>query len=128
MRNDIIQETIDKSFSGTIIFPEVLKILAKEGVESYQVDFLRNENRYYGDGGESLVMEVEHSKTKVPELFSIEIFKNVLKQAQTGQINYAEFCKETKASGCAYYTVYLKGKQVRYFGRNGEEYNEPIPF
>ncbi|HEV8051977.1 MAG TPA: DUF1398 family protein, partial [Parachlamydiaceae bacterium] len=103
MRKDIIQKIIDRNFLGTITFPEVLEILSQERVESYHVDFLRNENRYYGVNGESLVMKALHSQSQIPEKFSIEPFKMVLKKIQTGKINYEEFCNETKALGCSYY-------------------------
>lgn len=127
MRKEIIQEIIDRNFLGTITFPEVLEILSKERIESYHVDFLRNENRYYGMNGESLVMEVIHSQSQIPEKFLIEQFKMVLMKIQAGKINYEEFCSEIKASGCAYYIVYINGKQVHYLGRNGEEYIEHFP-
>ncbi len=51
----------------------------------------------------------------------------ILKEIQTGKINYEEFCSETKASGCSYYIVYINGRQVHYMGRNGEEYIEHFP-
>ncbi len=91
------------------------------------VDFLRNENRYYGVNGESLVMKAAHSKSQIPEKFSIESFKKVLKKIQTGKINYEEFCCETKNLGCSYYIVYINGRQVHYMGRNGEVYIEHFP-
>lgn len=127
MQKEIIQQIIDRNKSGTITFPEVLEILSKEKVESYHVDFLRNENRYYGMNGESEVFKTNHSQIDIPEKFSIEQFKMVLKKVQTGKINYEEFCNESKASGCSYYIVYINGKQVHYMGRNGEQYIEDFP-
>lgn len=127
MKKEVIQEIIDRNSSGTIIFPEVLEILSKEKVESYHVDFLRNENRYYGMNGESLVMDTAHSQAHIPEQFSIAQFQEVLKQVQEGKISYEEFCTGVRASGCAYYIVYLNGKQVHYMGRNGEQYIENFP-
>ena len=35
-----------------------------------------------------------------------------IKEVQAGKINYEEFCKGIKASGCAYYIVYINGKQI----------------
>ncbi|MBA3237296.1 MAG: DUF1398 family protein [Parachlamydiaceae bacterium] len=127
MKKEIIQEIINRNSSGTIIFPEVLEILSKEKVESYHVDFLRNESRYYGVDGESLVMITAHSQVPIPERFSIVQFKGILQQVQEEKINYEEFCDGSKASGCAYYIVYLRGKQVHYMGRNGEQYIEHFP-
>ena len=50
----IIQELIGKALAKEITFREILATLGKEGVESYHVDFLRNEFRYYATNGESL--------------------------------------------------------------------------
>ncbi len=127
MQKNIIQEITNRNKLGTITFPEVLAILSKERVESYHVDFLRNENRYYGLDGTSLVIKTEHIQTQIPEKFSIEPFKIILKNVQKGEINYEQFCNESKALGCAYYIVYLNGKKVHYMGRNGEEYIEHFP-
>lgn len=124
MQKDIIQKIIDRNFLGTITFPEVLEILSQERVESYHVDFLRDENRYYGVNGESLVMKAVHSQCQIPEKFLVEPLKMVLKKILAGKVNYEEFCSEAKASGCAYYIVYINGRQVHYMGRNGEQYIE----
>jgi hypothetical protein len=40
----------------------------------------------------------------------------------SGRAGYADFVRESPAAGRAYYIVYLKGKMVRYFGRNGGEH------
>lgn len=127
MKKEIIQDIIDKNFSGTITFPEVLEILYKEKIESYHVDFLRNENRYYEMNGESLVMKTAHSQAHIPEQFSIVQFKKILIQVQEGKINYEAFCDAARTSGCAYYIVYLNGRQVHYMGRNGEQCIENFP-
>lgn len=127
MQKDVIQNIIERNFSGTITFPEVIQILSEERVESYHVDFLRNENRYYGSDGESLAMKTEHSPRRIPEKFEIESFRSILKKIQEGKINYEEFCSKSKDSGCAYYIVYIHGRKIRYFGRNGEEYTEQFP-
>ncbi len=127
MQKDIIQEITNRNKLGTITFPEVLEILTHENIESYHVDFLRNENRYYGLDGTSLVIKTHHIQTQIPEKFSIEAFKIVLKKVQAREINYEEFCSESKALGCAYYMVYLNGKKVHYMDRSGSEHIEHFP-
>jgi uncharacterized protein YbcV (DUF1398 family) len=55
MDKAVIRDVIEKALAKAIAFPEILAILQKQGVESYHVDFLRNEYRYYARDGESFV-------------------------------------------------------------------------
>jgi uncharacterized protein YbcV (DUF1398 family) len=55
MNHAVIQNLISKALATQITFAEILASLAKEEVESYHVDFLRNEFRYYATNGDSLV-------------------------------------------------------------------------
>jgi Protein of unknown function (DUF1398) len=56
MSKALIQELIGNALARKITFPEILATLAQEGVESYHVDFVRDEVRYYSKDGESLVV------------------------------------------------------------------------
>lgn len=47
MNQAVIQELIEATLTRKIPFPEALAALRKEGVQSYHVDFLGNEVRYY---------------------------------------------------------------------------------
>ncbi|HEV8051594.1 MAG TPA: DUF1398 family protein [Parachlamydiaceae bacterium] len=127
MNKAIIQSTIDGSLAGTLTFPEVVGTLLKEGIESYHVDFLRNENTYYHMNGDSLVVDTKHMHGEIAREFSAEEVKSAIKKVQSGKVNYTEFCLEAIASGCACYTAYLNGKKVIYFGRNGDHHVEHFP-
>lgn len=123
----VIQGVIDKSLARAITFPEILATLRKEAVESYHVDFLRNEYRYYGKNGESLVTDVALVHNGVASEFSADRIENINKRVQAGLAWYPDFVKEGTAAGCAYYIVYLDGGKVRYFGRDGDEYVQHFP-
>jgi uncharacterized protein YbcV (DUF1398 family) len=127
MNKAIVQELIDKALARKITFPEILATLAKEGVESYHVDFLRNEYRYYTTNGESLVTDVALVHDGVAAEFSAEKLESINRKVQSGQAAYPDFVREGTAAGCAYYIVYLNGKKVRYFGRDGGEYVQYFP-
>ncbi|MGB7728113.1 MAG: DUF1398 family protein [Candidatus Acidiferrum sp.] len=127
MNKTVIQELIDKALAGKITFPEIIANLMNEGVESYHVDFLRNESRYYGKNGESFVTSVALVHDGVAAEFSAETLEGINKRVQAGQAWYADFVKEGAAAGCAYYIVYIYGKKVRYFGRDGDEYIQYFP-
>lgn len=127
MNNAVIQELIGKALARMITFPEILATLTKEGVESYHVDFLRNEVRYYTNNGESLVVNVSFVHQGVADEFSAENLDTINRRVQAGQASYADFVREGTAAGCAFYVVYLNGKLVRYFGRDGGEHVQYFP-
>jgi uncharacterized protein YbcV (DUF1398 family) len=127
MNKAVIQELIDKALARKNTFPEILATLGKEGVESYHVDFQRNEYRYYAKSGEPFVTEVALVHDGVVADFSAEKLESINKKVQSGQAAYPDFVREGTAAGCAYYIVYLNGKKVRYFGRDGEEYIQYFP-
>lgn len=127
MDKTAIQSVIDRALEKAITFPEILATLQKEGVESYHVDFLRNEYRYYAKNGESFVTDVALVHDGVAPVFSAEKLENINKRVQSGQAWYPDFVKEGAAAGCAYYIVYLYGRKVRYFGRDGDQYIQYFP-
>lgn len=127
MDRTAIKALIDKALASAITFPEILATLQKEGVESYHVDFVRNEYRYYAKNGETFVTDVALAHNGVAQEFSAEKLQNINKRVQTGQAWYPDFVREGTAAGCAYYIVYVYGKKVRYFGRDGDEYVQHFP-
>lgn len=127
MNQALLQELIEKALAREITFPEILAALRKEGVESYHVDFLRNEYRYYAKSGESFATGVGFEHNGVAPEFSEEKLEAINRRVQSGQASYADFVREGTAAGCAYYTVFLEGKKVRYFGRDGGEHVQHFP-
>jgi len=127
MNHAVIQNLIRKALARQITFTEILASLIKEGVESYHVDFLRNEFRCYATSGESLVSGAALVHDGVAAQFSAEKLERINQKIQAGQAAYPDFVKEGTAAGCAYYIVYLNGKKVRYFGRDGGEYVQAFP-
>lgn len=127
MNKTVIQNMIEGSFAGTIVFPEVVASLLKEGIESYHVDYIRNENTYYHTNGDSIVIDVKHQESKVADQFSIDGIRSIIKKVQTGEVDYNEFCIGAKAAGCAYYIAFLKGKRVLYLGKEGDQHVEYFP-
>jgi uncharacterized protein YbcV (DUF1398 family) len=127
MDKTTIQNLIDGSLKKAIAFPQILATLQEEGVESYHVDFLRNEYRYYARNGESFATEVALVHGGVAPVFSAEKIENINKRVQSGLAWYPDFVKEGVAAGCAYYIVYLDGRKIRYFGRDGGEYIQHLP-
>jgi len=127
MNQPLIQESIRKALAKEITFREILETLGKEGVESYHVDFLRDELRYYAASGESFVTSAPLQHSRVAAEFSADKLERINQKVQAGQAAFPDFVREGTAAGCAYYIVYLHGKKVRYFGRDGGEYIQHFP-
>lgn len=96
-------------------------------MESYHVDFMRNEARYYAKSGDSFMIAVPFEHNGVGPEFSAKGLEALNRRVQSGQATYADFVREGTAAGCAYYIVYLDGKKVRYFGRDGGEHVQYFP-
>ncbi len=127
MNKEIIKPLIEKSLAKQITFPEILEILTKENVESYHVDLLRNECRFYSRQGESMITSIAFNHGEVAAEFSVEKLDAINRRVQAKQATFSDFIEEAAIAGCAYYIVYLKGKKVRYFGRNDGEHIQYFP-
>lgn len=124
---DVVREVIDRTLAGTIAFPEVVQKLAALGIESYHVDLVRGENRYYWPDGRSRVESVALDHPAVSGVFSEAGVVSALRQIQANRIDYREFIRQIAAAGSNYYVAYLSGKRVTYSGRNGDSYVEHFP-
>jgi uncharacterized protein YbcV (DUF1398 family) len=127
LNHAVIQNLISKALAGQNTFAEILASLGKEGVESYHVDFLRNEIRYYATSGETLVTGAALLHDGVAAEFSAAKIERINQRVQAGKAAYPDFVEEGTAAGCAYYIVFLNGRKVRYFGRDGGEYVQHFP-
>lgn len=123
----VIQEVTEGSKAGFLTFPQVVGKLMQAGFESYQVDLIRRENRFYLPNGETHVIPVKLDYNTPAQPFSASSVLRSIRAIQAGQSNYQKFMCEIAEAGCVSYTVYLTGKQVIYFGRNGDHHIELFP-
>ena len=123
----VIEECAQLSVQGKIGFGDVVARLMGIGLERYHVDYARHETTYYMPDGDSLVISVEHPAGTVAHTFSAKSVEAAVRAAQRGAIFYPEFLKQTFAAGCVGYFVQINGRQVIYFGRNGEQHVERFP-
>lgn len=47
--------------------------------------------------------------------------------AQAGRVKYLEFKRLSQVAGCASYTVWIAGRHVMYYGRQGKMHVERFP-
>ncbi len=121
------RDILDRALTRASTFPEIIATLLKEDVESYHVDFMRNEVRFYSRDGSSIAIVVSLVHGDVAPEFSAKQLDALNKRVQAGQAGFSDFVKEAPAVGCAHYIVYMNGKKVRYFGRDGGEHIQYFP-
>lgn len=122
-----IKIVFDKSNLGEIHFGEVIQKLISIGIESYFVDYRRGETTYYLPNGENIRHTFESEPSTIAMSFNPIQIKQAIKGAQSGQLMYPQFKSLTYSAGCIGYAVWIKGKNVQYFGRLGENHTEHFP-
>lgn len=127
MNTKLIEEIAKSSHDGKINFLQQVEKLEAEGLEAYYVDLVRGEWRYYMTSGESHIIKTHEDFPQATEKFTAEQIQQALRQVQTKQINYGQFLGQILRAGCPAYAVYIKGRQVIYFGRRGEMHIEKMP-
>lgn len=122
-----IESTVRASLAAEIAFPEVIRRLAEVGVERYHCDYSRQEITYYLASGESHVVAASHDAHPTGLEFQAEEVAAAVRRSQRGEHTYRDFVRETMAAGCVGYFVQITGRQVIYFGRNGDSHVEHFP-
>ena len=124
---DIINECKSLSLKGQITFPEVVAKLASIGVERYIIDLVGLKGLYYSVKNESYLSDFDFNPLPISQRFDIETIKNTIADIQQELINYQTFLQRIIESGCSHYEVYITGRKVIYFGRDGSHHIELFP-
>ncbi len=127
MNPTIIKDTTTQSMAGKMSFPDVVQALAKEGVESYQVDLVQNLKSFYLPSGEVVTERFSFEGPAIAEEFSQEKIIEAIRSIQAKKITYLEFLNLIMLAGCNIYTVYISGRKAIYFGRKGDLHVEEFP-
>ena len=127
MNTEVMKKTTADSLAGTMTFPEVVALLAAEGVESYHADLVKLEKTFYLPCGETFVETLDFEPPPISNDFSSAEVIAALRTIQARQINYQEFLRRIMGAGTTSYMVYLNGKKAIYVGRKGEFYVEDFP-
>lgn len=120
----ITEECAHAPLNGKMTFPEVLQRLSEIGVERYHADYTRHEITYYRPDGTSHVVSVAQPQETTGIEFRPDIIGSAVKQSQQNEHTYNDFLQKTMKAGCVGYFVQIVGKQVIYFGRNGDTHIE----
>jgi uncharacterized protein YbcV (DUF1398 family) len=123
---DLARATLEGSESGTMTFPQNLRILMDAGFDGYAVDFRRFTRTYYMPNGETIELKTVPTPTPVAESFDGSVVREAIREAQVlvPGYTYKGFCAKVAGAGCAGYVVSLLGRRVLYYGRTGETHTE----
>jgi uncharacterized protein YbcV (DUF1398 family) len=126
---DLARATLEGSESGTMTFPQSLRILMEAGVDGYAVDLRRSTRTYYMPNGETIELEMQPTPAPVAESFDAAVVRGAIREAQAlvPGYTYKGFCAKVAGAGCAGYVVSLLGRRVLYYGRTGETHTEYFP-
>ena len=127
MNIDVISGALSGSLAGTNAFPDVVRILTAEGVESHRADLVRLEETFYTPDGTTHVEKMDFPARSIGEHFSATEVVSAIRASQAGQSKYPQFLNRVMDAGTTSYVVYLSGKRAIYFGRKGEFHVEEFP-
>lgn len=122
-----IRSTFDDSNAGRMHFGQVVGQLVAAGIESYHVDYRCGRSTYFLPDGETLDLVFGKPADGIAPAFDADAVRAAIRGAQQGTVMYPEFKRLTQRAGCAGYTVWIAGRHVTYFGRQGETHTERFP-
>ena len=124
---EVIEKCARESHAGLLTFPEALGRLIEVGVESYFADYRNQSTTYYLSGNGAFTIPMAIPSIEIPSSFNKEDVVSAIRGAQSDVVRYPEFIKLTMSAGCIGYIVWITGRHVSYFGRQGEVHIEHFP-
>jgi uncharacterized protein YbcV (DUF1398 family) len=127
MNIEVISNALAGSLAGTNAFPDVVRILTAEGVESYRADLVRLEETFYMPDGTTHVEKMDFPARGIGDDFAATEVVSAIRASQAGECKYPQFLNRVMDAGTTSYVVYLTGRKAIYFGRKGEFHVEEFP-
>jgi uncharacterized protein YbcV (DUF1398 family) len=126
---ELARATLEGSESGTMTFPQNLRLLMEAGFDGYAVDLRRSTRTYYLPNGEAIELQTAPAPTPVAGSFDAPVIREAIREAQqlVPGYTYKGFCAKVAKAGCAGYVVSLLGRRVLYYGRTCETHTEYLP-
>lgn len=128
MESKIVADAARATLSGSISFPEVVRLLLDTGVEYYHVDYVALQKTYYSASGEIIKTPINYEDLPtVGYEFNINALRAAILDSQQNGQHYQDFTKRAMSAGVQSYTVFLCGQRVTYWGRLGDQHTEWFP-
>lgn len=126
MDKNSINECIELSFGGRITFPEVIMKLANVGVERYITDLVGSQVIFFGLPDITYTLFFNFERSMVATEFKAEDIQKAISNIKQRIIDYPLFLHCIMKAGCTHYEVFIPGRKVIYFGRDGSHHIEPF--
>ncbi|KAK5046511.1 hypothetical protein LTR84_008314 [Exophiala bonariae] len=119
------------SASG-LTFPNTVSALIALGVTRYHIDYSSGIATTYKNTTKDEGIEIEQVKITSPPLSSRTPWSKsglvkAIRRVQAGETKYKEFAQECVDSGVTGYLAFLLGKNVLYYGADGDVHVEWFP-
>jgi uncharacterized protein YbcV (DUF1398 family) len=100
---DLARATLEGSESGTMTFPQSLRLLMEAAFDGYAADFRRSTRTYYMPNGEAIELPTAPTPTPVAESFDASVVREAIREAQQLVLGYIYkgFCAKVAKAGCA---------------------------
>ncbi len=124
----IITQAAEATLSGSLPFPQVVRMLIEAGVEYYHVDYAACGKSFYSPDGDRVVTPITYSglPSIAPELNVVALRDAIIDSQHNGQ-KYYDFSVRVMRAGVQGYFAFLRGQRVTYFGRKGDQHTEWFP-
>lgn len=122
-----IERCAQASYAGTMNFAANVALLTATGVESYHADYRTLGTTYYMPYGSTATIPLRAPDVMIPKAFDVAALQAAIRAAQRDELKYPDFLARSMAAGCVGYIVWIGGRHVTYFGRQGEIHVEPFP-
>jgi len=129
MNDESINEIDRKAAEENWTYPQLFNALKKIGVERYEVDVLKHEIKYVGEGTSFMhgAPDGFQPLTAGP-VFDKAALKKALARVQAKETTYTQFLAEIAAAGVPYYRVDMQPRTVTYHGQNrSQKLVEKVP-
>jgi uncharacterized protein YbcV (DUF1398 family) len=128
MNANHIRKLAQATLSGSMPFPEIIEKLVAEGVEYYHVDYLAHQMVFYGEEGSIAIAPLTLAELlDVAKDFDANALKSAIHDSQRHEQKFRDFSRRAAKAGVAGYFAFLRGRQVTYFGRQGNNHIEWFP-
>lgn len=128
MNANKIQQMAAATISGSLPFPQIVGNLITEGVEYYQVDYVRLQFTFYGtDGGVVVAPLTIENLPSIASTFDATALKAAIVDSQQHEQTFPRFSARAMQAGVQGYYAFLRGQRVTYFGRTGDQHTEWFP-
>lgn len=126
METENFKDTSDFSFTSKMPFSSLVTTLEKMGVESYRVDMAEKSTCYHMLNGE-VMSESFHFYGDIAQDFDDGEVRSAIFDIKNNHLEHQEFLKRIMNAGITSYTIFIKGRKIIFYGRNGDSYLENFP-